>query len=153
MSFFFLEYFFVSIGTRTRGKTIWRTWRLGYIGPILDKMLCQVVWMNEVVTYIPPFIRSVTRSQSGSQYIPQTNRRAAYLGRTEQGQLFMVNFLSSRAQSMLFFLCHSYSFFFFPFAHIYLSSFIRCMLIVCMWLTLFQHQLFRNHLRWSARIS
>ena len=27
----------------------------------------------EVVTYIPPFIRSVTPSQSGSQYIPQTN--------------------------------------------------------------------------------
>ena len=40
-------------------------------------------WMNEVVTYIPPFIRSMTRSQSGSQYIPQTNWWAAYLGRTE----------------------------------------------------------------------
>ena len=36
-------------------------------------------WINEVVTYIPPFIRSVTQSQSGSQYIPQTNWWAAYL--------------------------------------------------------------------------
>ena len=29
--------------------------------------------MNEVVTYIPPFVRSVARFLSGSQYIPQTN--------------------------------------------------------------------------------
>ena len=41
-----------------------------------------IEWMNEVVTCIPPFIRSVNQSQSGSQYKPQTIWWAAYLGRT-----------------------------------------------------------------------
>ena len=34
--------------------------------------------MNEMVTYIPPFTRSVTRSQSGSQYIPQETKKSFY---------------------------------------------------------------------------
>ena len=141
---------------------IWHFWPIMIV--ILIKLVYLVIgciwmneWMNEwmkgLLIYCLSF-RSVTRSQSGSQYIPQTNWWAAYLGRTEWRYMFMVNFLFSHlhlfgAQSFIFFLCHSY---FFSFAHIYSSSFIRCMLVVCVWLTLSQHQLLRNHLRWSARI-
>ena len=99
------------------------------------------LWMNEVVTYIPPFIRLiVTRSQSRSQYIPQTNWWAAYLGRTVHSKdtiMFMVNFLFSNHH--LFGLNHFYSFciihILFSFAHIHLFIFIFAVRAGCLYVT------------------
>ena len=45
-----------------------------------DFLCDRIMYMN---LYESHFIRSVTRSQNGSQYMPQSNWWAAYLGRTE----------------------------------------------------------------------
>ena len=80
--------------------------------------------MNEVVTYIPPFIRSLTRSQSGLQYIPRTNQWAAYLDRVRthlygQLPLFLPSFIQEL--SYLFFFYHPFPFFHCPYIYILTS--------------------------------
>ena len=52
------------------------------------QLVAYTIWMNKVVTNIPPFIRSLTQSQSDSQ----TNWWADYLGRAELWHIFMINF-------------------------------------------------------------
>ena len=82
--------------------------------------------------FIPPFIWSVTRYHSCSQYIPQINWWDAYLGRRTHihGQLLLFPPSFIRALLSLFFLYHSYSFFLCAHIFIFIFTVHACYLYV-----------------------